>query len=139
LQHVHKAAVTVLASGLAWFAASGYSAPVAQGAAFHKLDLKQATTKVAKRAVLAVEAVGGHQGLDIDPDGEGIRNEVRVTCRRTGDHAARCPWHVLAYVGGETEVAALACSGIARVRLAGRIQRFDRGSDPYYELNQCFF
>ena len=79
--------------------------------------------------------------LDIDPDGEGIRTETTVTCRRTGDHTARCPWRALAYVGDETEDAAFACSGIARVRLVGRLLRFDpSGSDPYHMVSRlCFF
>jgi hypothetical protein len=133
------ASVTILSAPVCAVALN-LGTPLAQSAVSHKLNLKQAKAKVVERAVSAIEAVGGHHMLDIDPDGEGIRTEATVTCRRTGDHTARCPWRALAYVGDETADAALACSGIARVRLVGRLLRFDNRSDPYYMVSRmCFF
>jgi hypothetical protein len=134
-------AVTVITSALVCAVALDLGAPLAEGAVSHKLNLGQANAKVAGRAVSGLESQSSHQMLDIDPDGEGVRTETTVTCRRTGDHTARCPWRALAYVGEETEDAAFACSGIARVRLVGRLLRFDPSiSDPYYMASQvCFF
>ena len=134
MQQPLMAAVTVVAGALVCAVALGLGAPpLSQGAVSHKLNLEQANAKVAERAILAVETKSSHQMLDIDPDGEGIRTETTVTCRRTGDHTARCPWRALAYVGDETVDAAFACYGIARVRLVGRLLRFDpSGSDPNY-------
>jgi hypothetical protein len=136
------AAITVVASALVCAVALDFGSPIAQGAVSHKINLEQANAKVAERAILAVETKSSHQMLDIDPDGEGIRTETTVTCRRTGDHTARCPWRALAYVGDETVDAAFACNGIARVRLVGRLLRFDpSGSDPNYMgfSRVCFF
>ena len=105
MQQPLKAAVTVITSALVCAVALDLGAPLAQGAVSHKLNLEQANAKVAERAVSALESEASHQMLDIDPDGEGIRTETTVTCRRTGDHTARCPWRALAYVGAVTNLA----------------------------------
>jgi hypothetical protein len=117
------------------------AAPQAQSAVSHMINVEHAKAKVAERAIQEAEAVGGHQGLDVDPDGKGIHPVVRVACRRVAGHVARCPWLALLYVGGEREAAAFACRGIARVRLVGRQLRFDPGSDPYQVPGhgRCFF
>ena len=83
----------------------------------HLLDLEQASKLVENVALRRAGRDADRQRIDID--GEGMRIEARVNCRRSGDHAARCAWRSFVYVGPEASDPRMTCSGVARVTLVG--------------------
>jgi hypothetical protein len=107
---------TVLAAAL--IAASvGPSAPFAGDRADHLLDMARAKAAVEDLALRRTHSFTTHWTYVVT-DGQPLRFEINVDCRRTGDHSARCPWRSLVYVGDAPD-AVLACTLVYRVLLQG--------------------
>jgi hypothetical protein len=95
----------------------GAASPFAGGRADHLLDMARAKAAVEELALKRTQYFTTHWTYVVT-DGQALRFEISVTCSRTGDHSARCPWRSLVYVGDAVE-AVLACTAVYRVRLQG--------------------
>jgi hypothetical protein len=107
---------TVLAAALIAVSV-GAAAPVAGDRADHLLDMARAKAAVEDLALRRTHYFTTHLTYVVT-DGQPLRFDINVDCRRTGEHSARCPWRSLVYVGDAPD-AVLACTAVYRVLQQG--------------------